>query len=220
MTAITPAGSRLAALARRDPASPGGAVRADERCDLCGAPIGARHRHLLDLDGRELRCTCRACALLFDNPAAAGGSLRPVGDRRLAVADLALDDAAWEQLRVPVDIVFFFEDSVEGRVRAFYPSPMGATESLLTFDAWHDLAAANPVLRTLAPDVEALLVDRVRGARRHWIVPIDECHALTGLIRLHWRGFTGGRDVWEQLERFFAELDRRSRQASRRDEGR
>jgi hypothetical protein len=62
----------------------------------------------------------------------------------------------------------------------------------------------------MEPDVEALLVNRVRGARQHWLVPVDECYALVGVIRTHWRGFTGGREVWEELERFFAELDARS----------
>jgi len=213
--AAAPAGSRLARLAaRRGEPAP---ERRLERCDLCGAPIDARHRHLLDVERRELRCTCRACALLFDRPAAARGTLRLVGDRHAAIADLALDDAAWEDLRVPVDIVFFVDDAREGRVRAYYPSPMGATESLLALGAWADLVTANPILGSLEPDVEALLVNRVRGARGHWIVPIDECHALVGLIRMHWRGFTGGRAVWEQLAGFFAELDRRSRAASRHD---
>lgn len=77
--------------------------------------------------------------------------------------------------------------------------------------------AANPVLGSLAPDVEALLVNRVRGARGHWVVPIDECHALVGLIRMHWRGFTGGREMWEELAGFFGELDRRARPAGRND---
>ena len=65
---------------------------------------------------------------------------------------------------------------------------MGATESLLELDAWEALEAANPVLATLEPDVEALLVNRARGAREHWLVPIDECYALVGLIRTRWRG--------------------------------
>ena len=51
------------------------------------------------------------------------------------------------------------------RASRFYPSPMGATESLLGLDAWERLEAANPVLGELEPDVEALLVNRARGAR-------------------------------------------------------
>jgi hypothetical protein len=71
------------------------------------------------------------------------------------------------------------------------------------------------VLATLVPDVEALLVDRVRGARRQWIVPIDDCFALVGLIRTRWRGLTGGTEVWLELDRFFDDLDRRARPVGR-----
>ena len=189
----------------------------EEHCDLCGKPIPPEHRHVLDLRDRELRCACRPCALLFDRPAAGAGHLRLVPERRLRVEDFELGDELWEQLRLPVDMAFFFRDTRAERVSAFYPSPMGPTESLLTLEAWTALEAANPVLETLAPDVEALLVNRARGARRHWIVPIDECYALVGLIRTHWRGLTGGRDVWEQIDRFYDELDGRSRPASRED---
>jgi len=55
----------------------------------------------------------------------------------------------------------------------------------------------------------------VRGARDGWLVPIDECYALVGLIRTRWRGFTGGSEVWDALGRFFAELDRRAKPVGR-----
>jgi hypothetical protein len=186
-----------------------------ERCELCGTPIEPEHRHVLDLRNRELVCSCRPCSILFDREGA--GPYRLVGDRRLRVDDLQLDDAMWEELRLPVDMAFFFRHSERGRVVAYYPSPMGPTESLLRLEAWAALEAANPVLATLVPDVEALLVNRVRGARRHWIVPIDECYGLVGLIRTTWRGFTGGSEVWQGINTRFEELDRRARPASRTD---
>jgi hypothetical protein len=71
------------------------------------------------------------------------------------------------------------------------------------------------VLDELKPDVEALLVNRARGARDQWLVPIDECFSLVGLIRTNWRGLTGGREVWDKLGRFFEQLDERSRPAGR-----
>ena len=74
------------------------------------------------------------------------------------------------------------------------------------------------MLAQMEPDVEALLVNRARGARDHWLVPIDDCYALVGLIRTRWRGLTGGKDVWEEIGRFFEALDRRSRAARRRKE--
>jgi hypothetical protein len=140
-----------------------------------------------------------------------------VPDRRLRVEDFALDDVAWEELRLPVDLAFFVPDSAAGRVRAYYPGPMGATESLLGLDAWTALEAANPVLTTLAPDVETLLVNRAQGARHHLIVPIEDCFSLVGLIRMHWKGLTGGREVWAEIGRFFEALDRRARPAGRHD---
>jgi hypothetical protein len=208
MTAATP--SRLRRLAQRDAA-------AQERCELCGLPLPGGHRHLLDLSSRELMCACRACSTLFDRGAAGGNHYRLVPDRRLRIDDLELTDLAWEELRLPVDMAFFFHSTAAGRVQAFYPSPMGPTESLLGLDAWSELEAANPVLATLAPDVEALLVNRVRGARGYWIVPIDDCYSLVGLIRTRWRGLTGGAEVWGEIARFFEELDRRARPASRND---
>jgi Family of unknown function (DUF5947) len=184
-----------------------------ERCDLCGEPIPDEHRHLLDLDTREVSCACRACSLLFDRSAAGGGHLRLIPDRSYRLEAFELDDLDWEELRIPVDMAFFFRSSREERVMAFYPSPMGPTESLLGLEAWAALEHRNPVLRTLEDDVEALLVNRVRGARRHWIVPIDECYGLVGLIRTRWRGFTGGAEVWREIGRRFEELDRRAKPA-------
>jgi hypothetical protein len=188
-----------------------------ERCDLCGAPIAPDHRHVLDVSSRELMCACRPCALLFDREAAGAGGrhYRLVPDRRLRVDDLDLDDVTWADLRLPVDIAFFFHSTPAERVLAFYPGPMGATESLLGLEAWAALEERNPLLRTLVPDVEALLVHRARGARRHWIVPVSDCYELAGVIRTRWRGLTGGREVWEEIGRFYDQLDRRARRAGR-----
>jgi hypothetical protein len=158
--------------------------------------------------------------MLFDRGAAGAGHYRLVPDRRLRVDDFEMDDLAWEELRLPVELAFFFRGSQAGRVMAYYPSPMGATESLLALEAWEELERRNPVLLTLADDVEALLVNRARGARRHWIVPIDDCFSFVGVIRMHWKGLTGGKDVWEEIGRFGDQLDRRSRPASRQDDGR
>jgi Family of unknown function (DUF5947) len=184
-----------------------------ERCDLCSAPIAADHRHLLDLEAHELMCACRACAVLFDRGAASEGHYKLVPDRRLRLEDFALDDVMWAELRLPVDLAFFLHDSEAGRARAYYPGPMGATESLLPLEAWAELEAANPVLATLAPDVEALLVDRTHGSQRHLVVPIEDCFTLVGLIRMHWKGLTGGREVWEEINGFFDRLDRRAKPA-------
>jgi hypothetical protein len=40
-------------------------------------------------------------------------------------------------------------------------------------------------------DVEALLVNRVDGAREYFLAPIDACFELVGTIRVPWRGLSG-----------------------------
>jgi hypothetical protein len=122
-----------------------------------------------------------------------------------------LTDAQWEALHLPINLAFFFHNSTAGRVVAVYPSPAGATESLLTPEAWHALEEENPVLRALEPDVEALVVNRVGQTRDHCRVPMDECYKLVGLLRTNWRGLSGVSEVWEEIGRFFTSLRERSR---------
>jgi hypothetical protein len=187
---------------------------AEERCELCGEPIAPEHRHIVDLQSRQLLCACRACTILFDGAAAGGGHFRLVPDRRLRLPDFDMDDVRWASLQIPVDMAFFFRNSQAERVMAMYPSPAGPTESLLDLGEWDEIASANPVLETLEPDVEALLVNRARGAREYYVVPIDECYVLVALIRTRWRGFTGGAEVWEAIGGFFAGLRDRSKEGA------
>jgi hypothetical protein len=201
--------TRLRRLAQAPTAPVAAAAReAEEQCELCSEAIAPLHRHLLDLHSRRLLCACRACSILFDSPAAGSGHYRLVPAECRYLEGFELDDALWQSLRIPVDMAFFFESSAADRVAAFYPSPVGATESLLELPAWEELASRNPILRELAPDVEALLVNRARGAREHWVVPVDRCYELVGLIRSGWKGFGGGHEVWEQIGEFFDRLRR------------
>jgi Family of unknown function (DUF5947) len=187
------------------------AQAAQEHCEMCSEPIPPEHRHLLEVSTREIMCVCRPCSILFDREAASEGRYRLIPDRHLFLEDFEMSDVQWESLRVPVDMAFFFYSTPAERVVAFYPSPMGPTESLLKLSAWEELERCNPVLKEMERDVEALLVNRVRGAREHFLVPMDECYSLVGLIRMHWRGLSGGREVWERIGQFFEELRGRSK---------
>jgi len=50
------------------------------------------------------------------------------------------------------------------------------------------------------------LVNRIGSSAEYFIVPIDECYRLVGLIRMHWRGLSGGTEVWEEIHQFFGHL--------------
>jgi hypothetical protein len=179
-----------------------------ERCELCGLELPPEHPHLIEPATRRLACSCEACALLFSG--GHSGRFRRVPRRVEYWEDCQLSDAQWEALRLPIQLAFFFQSSTAGRVVALYPSPAGAVESLLSLEAWQEIEQANPVLRQLGPDVEALLVYRVGNAREHYRAPIDECYKLVGLIRSHWRGLSGGTEVWQEIGRFFAGLKARA----------
>ena len=111
---------------------------------------------------------------------------------------------------LPIQLAFFFESSPDGKVLALYPSPAGATESLLPLEAWDEIVGQNASLQTMQPDVEALLVNRVGEKRDYFIAPIDECYKLVGVIRMKWHGLSGGTEAWTAIDSFFASLKDRS----------
>lgn len=182
---------------------------AGETCDLCAAPIAPEHRHLVEPANRRLLCACQPCSILFSSKA--DTRYRLVPDRVQVLDDFAMTDEQWEALSIPVNIAFFFHSTESERVCAFYPSPAGATESLLEFDAWMDLEASNPAVRDMEPEVEALLINRVGGKRVYLVAPIDECYALVGIVRAGWTGLSGGTEVWKAIDAHFDRLKGRAR---------
>jgi hypothetical protein len=184
-----------------------------ERCELCGVELSSEHEHLVEPINRKLLCACGPCAILFD--AQSGTRYKRLPRRVFFLRDFQLTDAQWDALRVPIEMAFFFRSTPHERVIAQYPSPAGPIESLLPLDTWAEIEKINPVLRELQPDVMALLVNRVGHARanvpaEYYLVPIDECYKLVGLIRSHWHGLSGGAEVWAQISVFFDALRMRA----------
>jgi hypothetical protein len=179
-----------------------------ERCELCSAPLAPDHQHLIDPAKRQIVCSCDACAILFSDRQ--DSHFRRVPRRIERWSDFQLSDMQWQGLGVPIALAFFFRNSQRGQIVAMYPSPAGATETEIVEEAWQGLLDNNPRLATLAADVEALLVNRMSGARHYFRTPIDECFKLVGMIRSGWRGMSGGTDLWKQMASFFDDLQRRA----------
>lgn len=161
-------------------------------------------------------CSCRPCQLLFTD----GGAklkYRAVPDRYLSFLDFSLSVGQWDDLEIPVTLAFFFFHSGIGRTVAFYPGPAGATESELGLTAWESVLSTNPSVRTLVPDVEAILIrvgEHGSGSFECFLVPIDACYELVGQLRKVWRGFDGGQEALQQIDSFFSGISKRSKPAN------
>jgi Family of unknown function (DUF5947) len=178
---------------------------------MCGEDISDEHSHVSNIETRSLLCTCRACYLLFTHDGAGRANYRAVPDRYLTDPDFQLSEAQWEELQVPVAMAFFFYNSMLGRIVAQYPSPAGATESLLDLACWQTIAAENPLAAALIPDVEAIIVRRSREGNENYLIPIDACYELVGRVRMHWSGFDGGTEARRDIDEFFDRVRARSR---------
>jgi hypothetical protein len=221
----------------------GETTRLVERCELCNVALAAQHEHLIEVAGRKLVCACGACGMLFSRSAlgepfgtgagagagesrrATEGKYRRVPRRIRYLPDFQLTDAQWEGLLIPIEMAFFFRNTAADKVVAMYPSPAGATESLLSLDVWDEIVEGNLILREMEPDVEALLVNRTRAGREqaraeYFLAPIDECYSLVGLIRARWRGLSGGAEVWEEIARYFDGLKARAQTVQAPADGR
>jgi hypothetical protein len=177
---------------------------------MCGELLAADHSHVADLIGRTVQCACRSCYLLFTRPGAAQGRYRAIPDRYRYDPGFRISAGQWDELAIPVDLVFVFRQSTQDREVAFYPSPGGATESLLPLGTWAEIMAANPAFADAEPDVEAVLLRRTEAGIEGYLVGIDACYDLVGRVRLHWRGFAGGEELWREVDEFFARLVERA----------
>jgi len=182
-----------------------------ERCELCSAEVVSDHPHLIEPGTRKLLCTCNACAILFSG---------------MGQSTSVCPGAFWpwriSSLRWPVGKPYgahqhgvLFSQHTRRESGRILSKPAGATESLLPLETWKDIEDANSILLEMESDVEALLVNRVGHARgftapEYYVLPIDECYKLVGLIRANWHGLSGGTEVWQQIGGFFDGLKQRA----------
>jgi hypothetical protein len=190
--------ARLRRLSARE--MPEGPQPLEATCDLCGREMSEEHRHLLQIEERQLVCACEACYALRSGDA----EFRPTGTRVLWLNGFRMPDDLWGRLRIPIGLAFFLKG--EGGVTALYPSPAGATESDVEPSAWADLVGMNDILQMLEEESEVLMVNRMKGAQEYAIAPTDEAYRLVGLVKTRWEGISGGQGLENAVAEFFAEL--------------
>lgn len=174
-----------------------------EQCEMCAAPLAGEQRHLLDLAHHTFLSICTACALAFGPRGANAGLYRLIPTRRLALLDFQATDELWAG---PVTMICLLRNSETGSVLAVYLDPSGVRESVFDLDCWKTLRTANPLLESLEPDVEALLLQRVGPAPASYIVPIDTCARLIGLLKNRQRNQVSRQEIWRAVGAFFADL--------------
>jgi hypothetical protein len=179
-----------------------------ERCDMCSIALGSDHPHLVEPATRRLICACPACAVLFSS--SANKNIEEYRRMVRALPDFEMTDAQWEGLMIPINMAFFFQSSAAGKVIVLYPSPAGATESLLDFDSWQAIVQTNPQLQRMNQTLKLCLLI---GSRKPPTTSSFQSTSVTssvGLIRTKWKGLSGGVEVWEAINDFFAVLRNRS----------
>ena len=177
-----------------------------ERCNFCGTMLPSDHRHLVDLSGMKFICTCEMCMITN----AENGKYKPLPQRYLQLEDFNMSDSLWSDFLIPVNMAFFVASTLRDGTVAYYPAPTGATESKLKMEPWNKLVQLNSLLNELMPDLEALLVNRLDDEGQYYIVPIDSCYKLIGMIRIAWKGIFGGKEVNDIINQFFSELKEKS----------
>ena len=134
-----------------------------------------------------------------------GTKYKRVPRRVLALADFHLTDGQWESLMVPISMAFFFRSTPDARVVAFYPSPAGATESQLAarhLEGYRRCQSSpDRTWKPMSKLFSSTAWDMFAGfaAPEYYVLPIDECYKLVGLIRANWRGLSGGTEVWQEI---------------------
>jgi hypothetical protein len=174
-----------------------------ERCEFCRAALGDDHDHLLDLAADALRCACAACRRHYAGLADA--NYRPVRPHREPLAGVNLSDAQWAAFAIPIDLAGIVRGEGDA-VFALYPGPQGLTRAPIDTRLWADVVADAPALGEAEPHVDAILFNRMGGKRAVYRVSIDACYALAGLIRKHWRGLSGGAEVWAAIDSHFSDF--------------
>ena len=188
----------------------------ERACELCSRAVGADHQHLIEPATRRLLCVCDACAVLFPGGHA---KYKRVPRTIRFLPDFRITDAQWDSLLIPIEMAFFYDSSHAGRIVARLSEP-GRRHRIAA--AARDLAGHRARQPGAGPDGsptskrwwptgwDQVVASDAATRPEYYILPIDECFKLVGLIRLHWKGLSGGTEVWREIARFFADVRTRA----------
>ena len=180
-------------------------------CDLCRSEVNEKHRHLLELSSRQIWCDCDACCLLFSESGENRFRLIP---QRVTKLEIDFDDAAWTKLGIPIGLAYF-QIRAPDQWLVGYPSPAGAVMASVEEEARNVLLMANTLVESLQREVEALVINRTSTEHQAFIVPLDRCYQLIGIIRQNWEGWTGGPRINKQVDLYFDQLEEAALQGAR-----
>jgi uncharacterized protein DUF5947 len=165
---------------------------------------------------RKLECVCAACAAAE----VAGAPWKRVPKRCVRALGLDAADVEWDALGVPIRLAFFVVTEGAAQPLAFFPSPGGPIELQPDLATWNRMRAKSAAVQRMRADVEALLVHHARpvddggpAPSDRYVVSVDVCYRLVGIVRAHWRGFQGGAEAWLRIEALFGELRREATDA-------
>ena len=186
---------------------------------------------------RALRCACRPCSLLFsEERAGVDGAFvagyRTVPDRYRRDPDFTLTDAGLGRPADPgLDGVLPPRLHARRRpspaTRARQAPPRASSASSRSTRASARRGSPRCCSPTSRPcwcgdPATARRISRVQLRPRVsecFLVPIDACYRLVGLVRTTWKGFDGGAAAWAAIDGFFDDVRGRARDLRPSDGG-
>lgn len=204
------------------------AQAASERCDFCASEIKGEHRHLIEPGSKSVACACNICVLTSSSlrkiTSQGAFHYKIIPELYSVVSDFVMPEEVWASLSIPVDMAFFVYSSTKEDLEVFFPSPLGPIQSELSQHSKSLLKTMNPIIKVLSHednrDALALLVNRTETSSEYFLIPIDQCYKLIGLMRKNWRGFGGGKEMHVMIAQFFQELRSKSKEYARKSPNR
>ena len=133
---------------------------------------------------RPARCSSAASKSGLSPRAAATSSSCPTS---------ASPTPQWESLLIPISLAFFFHSTPAERVRGrISQSGRGHRIALGIWKPGRRWSTRTPCWPRCNPTSRPCWSIAWAAQRSYYRVPIDECYKLVGLIRVHWRGLSGG----------------------------